>query len=50
MDTAMTTKRCTCERPLPTERAAEKGKSETVCGRCGLPLSLTLTRPPQWAA
>lgn len=43
--------RCTCERPLPRERAAAKGRSQTVCARCDRPVSLSLGRPtPPWAA
>ena len=29
---------CTCERPLPRERAERKGAATTVCDRCGLPV------------
>ena len=43
--------RCICERPLPRELAAEKGRSQTVCARCGRPARLSLGRPtPPWAA
>ena len=42
---------CSCERPLPRERAAAKGRSQTVCARCDRPVSLSLGRPtPPWAA
>lgn len=33
---------CSCERPLPQERAERKGASRTTCERCGLPVRLRL--------
>ena len=33
---------CACERPVPIERAARKGAAETVCLRCGKPVSARL--------
>jgi hypothetical protein len=33
---------CSCERPLPLERAERKGASRTSCERCGLPIRLRL--------
>lgn len=39
-----TAENCACERPLPQERAVQKGASETVCARCGKPVSLLLGR------
>jgi hypothetical protein len=33
---------CTCEKPLPVERAERKGVAVTVCARCGLPVALKL--------
>jgi hypothetical protein len=35
---------CTCEKPLPVERAERKGAATTECARCGLPLRLRLRR------
>jgi hypothetical protein len=34
---------CSCERPLPRERAEWKGASRTTCDRCGLPVPLRLS-------
>ncbi len=33
-------KRCSCAKPLLTERSDQKGSSESWCGRCKLPLAL----------
>ncbi len=33
---------CACERPVPIERAERKGAAETVCLRCGKPVSARL--------
>jgi hypothetical protein len=33
---------CACERPVPIERAERKGAAETVCLRCGNPVSARL--------
>jgi hypothetical protein len=35
---------CTCEKPVPVERATRKGAARTECARCGLPVALRLTR------
>ena len=34
---------CTCEKPIPVERAERKGVARTECARCGLPVALRLT-------
>ena len=33
---------CTCEKPVPVERAERKGAATTECARCGLPVKLRL--------
>jgi hypothetical protein len=33
---------CTCEKPIPVERAERKGAAVTECARCGLPIALRL--------
>ena len=38
----LTAATCSCERPLPQERAERKGASRTTCARCGLPVRLRL--------
>jgi hypothetical protein len=35
---------CTCDKPLPVQRAVRKGAAQTVCARCGHPLALRLSR------
>jgi hypothetical protein len=35
---------CTCEKPLPVERAERKGAATTECARCGLLGKLRLSR------
>jgi hypothetical protein len=35
-------KTCTCEKPIPVERAERKGAAVTVCARCGDPVALRL--------
>jgi hypothetical protein len=39
----LTSATCSCERPLPRERADRKGAASTVCDRCGLPVRLRLS-------
>jgi hypothetical protein len=39
---AATTATCTCEKPVPVERAVRKGVAVTVCARCGLAVALKL--------
>jgi hypothetical protein len=33
---------CTCDKPVPVERALRKGVSRTECARCGGPIPLRL--------
>jgi hypothetical protein len=33
---------CTCEKPIPVERATRKGAAQTECARCELPVPLRL--------
>jgi hypothetical protein len=33
--------KCTCEKPLLKERSDQKGSSESWCGRCKRPLTLS---------
>jgi len=33
---------CTCEKPVPVERALRKGVSRTECARCERPIPLRL--------
>jgi len=33
---------CTCERPVPVERAVRKGAAQTECARCERPIPLRL--------
>jgi hypothetical protein len=38
----LTSATCSCEHPLPRERAERKGAARTTCERCGLPVRLRL--------
>ena len=40
----MSSDQCTCEKPIPVERAERKGTSQTFCARCDKPIALTLQR------
>jgi hypothetical protein len=33
---------CTCDKPVPVERAVRKGAAQTECARCGRPIPLRL--------
>jgi hypothetical protein len=35
---------CTCEKPVPVQRAERKGAASTECAKCGLPVPLRLGR------
>ncbi len=41
---------CTCERPVPVERAERKGAARTHCARCGKPVPIRLVQTPRKAA
>jgi hypothetical protein len=36
MTHTLSTTTCSCEKPIPVERAERKGAAVTVCLRCGL--------------
>jgi hypothetical protein len=40
----MPPKSCTCDQPIPVERAERKGASWTECARCLLPLTVKLAK------
>ncbi len=40
----MSLKICTCDQPIPVERAERKGAARTECARCNLPLQVRLLK------
>ena len=41
-DTIHASETCSCQQPLPIEKAERKGAAVTVCLRCGLPIPARL--------
>jgi hypothetical protein len=42
MTHTLSTTTCSCETPIPVERAERKGAAVTVCLRCGLSVAVRL--------